>query len=135
MPNDIIVSNIKKQLESKKNKQNNLKNKKLLFADKFITDFNTYILAKLENNNFEILSDDDSYYITETYNIVNTLFDPFFLDKKDIDYLANKFKSKLTELIGINNINVQADITRCDTFPSQYIDFNIKINLNEIDNL
>lgn len=135
MPNDIIISNIKKQLESKKNKQNNLKNKKLLFLDKFINDFNTHILANLENNNFEILSDDESYYITETYNIVNTLFDPFFLDKKDIDYLANKFKSKLTELIGINNINIQTKITIYDTFPSQYIDFNIKINLNEIDNL
>lgn len=136
MPNNTVISNIKKKLEVKKFEQNELIHKNLLFLNKQIEKFREYILTKFINNDFKILYANKSYYILESYDIFININDDFYASEKDCDYLIDNFKSNLFELTGINNINISTRITDTGLIvPLQIINFEIVINLNDIDAL
>ena len=134
MPNSTLISIIKKRLQAEQNKQKIIESDKLKFINEIVIDFNSYIINKIVNNNFEISKLDNSYYIDLEYHISLDTFDPY-LNQSDCNYIKSRFETKILELLGIKNtdqIKINYDICNNEVgLISRYINFNFNINISD----
>lgn len=134
MPNSTLISIIKKRLQAEQDKQKIIESDKLKFINEIVIDFNSHIINKIVNNDFEIYKSDNSYYIYLEYHISLDIFDPY-LNQSDCNYIKSRFETKILELLGIKNtdhIKINYDICNNEVgLISRYINFNFNINISD----
>lgn len=129
MPNNIILSNIKKKLEAKIADEEQTKINNEIYLNDILHNFKEYFKDKLINNSFNITNFSNSYALTDVYKIIPII--P--LNENDINYLKSHFKSELIELTGIDDIIVIFDSIGNRLTPKMF-EFYININLNQLIN-
>lgn len=129
MSNNIILSNIKKKLEAKIADEEQTKINNEIFLNNILHIFKEYFKDKLINNSFDIIKFNNSYILSDVYEITPNIS----LSENDINYLESYFKSELIELTGIDDITVIFDSIGNRLTPKIYA-FYININLRQLIN-